>query len=98
MQSPATAAPTALARALLEATGTVRLQAGRGGSPGATPQAFGVPPPPQVCGEAQVPHEATVRGAPQLSVPVTAPQVLASRPQKAASVSGMQAMAVETEP
>src|SRR4029453_14042967 len=108
MQSPATAAPAALARAALVETGMVRLQVGSGGSPAGTPQALGTPPPPQVWGEAQrppeargavgpppppqvwgeaqLPHEATVRGAPQLSAPLTLPQLLARRPQKAASV------------
>ena len=33
-----------------------------------------VPPPPQVCGEVQVPHEETVREVPQLSLAVTEPQ------------------------
>src|SRR4029453_3969389 len=44
-----------------------------------------------VCGETQAPHELTVRGAPQLSVPETVPQFLPRREQKAASVSGVQA-------
>jgi hypothetical protein len=34
----------------------------------AQPHAFAVPPPPHVCGTVQRPHEATVRGFPQLSV------------------------------
>jgi hypothetical protein len=44
----------------------------------------------QVCGEAQVPHEATVRAVPQLSVPVKAPHVFPCRAQKVVSVSGAQ--------
>ena len=39
----------------------------------------------------QLPQLLTVRLAPQLSVPVTLPQFLASREQKAASLSGVQA-------
>jgi hypothetical protein len=49
-----------------------------------------VPAPPQVSGEVQVPHELTVRVAPQLSVPVTLPQFLPRRVQKAAFVSAVQ--------
>jgi hypothetical protein len=47
------------------------------------------PPPPQVCGAVQVPQLATVRGEPQLSRPVTVPQVLPSRAQNSASLSGV---------
>src|SRR5688572_7481758 len=54
------------------------------------PQVFGVPPPPHVWGDAHVPHELTVRGAPQLSVPVSVPHVAPSRAQNAALVSGVQ--------
>jgi hypothetical protein len=53
------------------------------------PQTLGVPPPPQVWGEVQVPQELTVREAPQLSVPVTEPQFLPRRVQKAVLVSGV---------
>ena len=42
----------------------------------------------------QVPHELTVRGAPQLSVPLTLPQFLPRRVQKAALLSGVQLAAV----
>jgi hypothetical protein len=56
------------------------------------PQTLGVPPPPQVCGAVQVPQEETVRGAPQLSVPETEPQVLPRRVQNWAFVSGVQAV------
>jgi hypothetical protein len=38
----------------------------------------------------QDPHEATVRAVPQLSAPETAPQLMPSRAQKAALVSGAQ--------
>src|SRR5687767_7560215 len=54
------------------------------------PQTLGVPAPPQVAGEVQVPHELTVRLTPQLSVPETEPQFLPSRLQKAVLVSGVQ--------
>ena len=54
------------------------------------PHTFGVPPPPQVWGAVHVPHELTVRGAPQLSVPVTLAAVSPSREQNAALVSGVQ--------
>ena len=54
------------------------------------PQAFGTPPPPQVCGEVQLPHELTVREVPQLSSAVTLPHAAPSRVQKAALVSGVQ--------
>src|SRR3954465_7078565 len=52
-------------------------------------QTLAVPPPPQVCGDTQLPHEA-VRATPQLSLAVTAPQFLASRVQKALSLSAVQ--------
>jgi hypothetical protein len=55
---------------------------------GVQSHAFAVPPPPQVCGAMHVPHDATVRDVPQLSVPVTLPQFLPSRVQNAAFVSG----------
>jgi len=38
----------------------------------------------------QVPHELTVRDAPQLSLPVTLPQFFPSREQNAAAPSGVQ--------
>src|SRR3954462_3570972 len=50
-------------------------------------QTLAVPPPPQVCGARQAPHELTVRETPQLSLAVTASQFLPRRAQKAASVS-----------
>jgi hypothetical protein len=54
------------------------------------PQTLAVPPPAQVCGEVQVPHEETVREVPQLSAAVTLPQFLPRREQNAASVSAVQ--------
>ena len=66
------------------------------------PQTLEVPPPPQVAGEVHVPHEATVRDVPQLSVAVRLPQFLPSREQNAASVSGVhdepQTLAVPAPP
>ena len=60
-----------------------------------------VPPPPQVCGEVQLPQVVT-RVAPQLSVALTAPQALPRRAQNAALDSelqgGTQAEAVQTFP
>jgi hypothetical protein len=56
----------------------------------AQPQTFAVPPPAQVCGAPHVPHEGTVRDAPQLSLAVTLPQFLPSREQKFASPSYAQ--------
>src|SRR5262245_39391878 len=56
-----------------------------------TPQTFAMPPPPHVCGEVHVPHDETVRVAPQLSAPVTAPQLLPRREQKLVSLSDVQA-------
>ena len=47
-------------------------------------------PAPQASPKAQLPQELTVRLIPQLSEPVTGPQFLASREQKAASLSGEQ--------
>ena len=44
----------------------------------------------QTWGEVQVPQELTVRGAPQLSVPLTVPQFLPRRVQKAVFDSGVQ--------
>jgi hypothetical protein len=48
----------------------------------------------QLCPDAHVPHEVTVRLVPQLSEPVTVPQVFPSREQNAASVSGVQVVVV----
>ena len=45
---------------------------------------------PQLVGATQVPQLATVRAAPQLSCPVTCPQVLPNLAQKATSGSGWQ--------
>jgi hypothetical protein len=55
-----------------------------------------VPPPPHMEGDVQVPHELTVRLAPQLSVPVTPPQLLPTREQNAASVSGVHVETPQT--
>src|SRR4051812_49622269 len=54
------------------------------------PQTFAAPPPPQVCGEVQVPHELTVREVPQLSLAVTEPQFLPRREQNVVLVSAVQ--------
>ena len=54
------------------------------------PQTLGVPPPPHVCGVGQLLPQISVRWVPQLSVPLTEPQFLPRREQKAASVSGVQ--------
>lgn len=62
------------------------------------PQTFAVPPPPQVWGKAQVPHEVTVRARPQLSVPLKAPHFFPRRSQKAASVSGGQPQTLAVPP
>ncbi len=43
-------------------------------------------------GEVQLPQEVTVRGAPQLSVPLTVPQFFSRRVQKAPFDSGVQAV------
>jgi hypothetical protein len=51
-----------------------------------------------VAGAVHVPHEATVRGLPQLSVLVTAPQVLLRRVQNAVSVSATQFTGPHTLP
>lgn len=53
------------------------------------PQTLGVPPPPQVSGAVQEPHEVTVRAALQLSVPLRLPQFFPRREQNAAFVSGV---------
>jgi hypothetical protein len=57
---------------------------------GAVPQTLAVPPPPHVCGAMHVPHDATVRGCAQLSVPETWPQFLPRLAQNAESLSGGQ--------
>jgi hypothetical protein len=55
------------------------------------PHTFAAPPPPHVTPvPEQAPHEATVRDAPQLSVPSTLPQFFPSRMQNAVSVSPVQ--------
>lgn len=46
---------------------------------------------PHTCGAPQFPQVVTVRGAPQLSVELRAPQFFPSRAQKALSDSGVQA-------
>jgi hypothetical protein len=51
-----------------------------------------VPPPPQVCGEVQVPQELTVREVPQLSLAVTEPQVLPRREQNAVLLSAVHVL------
>ncbi len=54
------------------------------------PHTLATPPPPHVWGLAQVPHDATERGLPQLSVPLTAPQLLPRRLQNAPFPSAEQ--------
>src|SRR4051812_478110 len=54
-----------------------------------SPQTLAVPLPPQVWGAAQVPQDATLRDAAQLSAPETMPQFLPRRVQKALSLSGV---------
>jgi hypothetical protein len=54
---------------------------------GEHPQTFIVPLPPHVRGEVQLPQE-TLRVAPQLSVPLTAPQFVPSAVHSWASDSG----------
>src|SRR5215471_16849354 len=49
-----------------------------------SPQTFGRPSPPHVSGATHVPHDATVREVPQLSLVVIRPQVFALRKQNAA--------------
>jgi hypothetical protein len=83
--APQLSAPDQLPQALPSREQNVGL------SSGVQPHTFGVPPPPQVTPvPLHVPHEATVRAAPQLSVPDQAPQALPNRLQKVASLSGMQ--------
>lgn len=57
---------------------------------GVQPHTLGVPPPPQVWDEEQVPQLVTVRVLPHESMPVTLPQFFPSRAQNAALVSGAQ--------
>ena len=52
------------------------------------PHTLAVPPPPQVLGETQEPHEVAVRARPQLSPPVTLSQSFPRRRQNSESVSG----------
>ena len=54
------------------------------------PHACSVPPPPQVSGAVQDPHD-SLRAAPQLSVASTVPQLAPRRAQKASLVSATQA-------
>jgi hypothetical protein len=67
-----------------------RLEQNVGSLSGVQPHTFAVPAPPQVCGVEHVPHEATVRPVPQLSVPITWPQFLPTREQNAVSLSAVQ--------
>jgi hypothetical protein len=53
------------------------------------PHTLAAPPPPQVWGATHPPQLATVRIDPQLSRAVTVPQVLPSRVQNSASLSGV---------
>jgi hypothetical protein len=58
---------------------------------GVQPHTFAVPPPPQLTPvPLHVPHDATVRGIPQLSFAATVPQFAPARAQNAVSVSGVQ--------
>jgi hypothetical protein len=57
---------------------------------GVQPQMLAVPPPPHVCGRVHAPHDATVRGALQLSVLVRLPQAAPLRVQNVASLSAVQ--------
>jgi hypothetical protein len=61
------------------------------------PHRFAVPPPAHVCGDVHVPHEVTVRAAPQLSFPDTVPQFFPTRVQNAASVSAVQPHTLATD-
>jgi hypothetical protein len=65
---------------------------------GVHPQTLVVPAPPHVCGIAHVPQLMTLRGAPQLSVPETAPQFLPSLAQKAVSLSCVQPQTLVVPP
>jgi hypothetical protein len=68
-------------------------------SSGVHPHTFVTPPPPhETPVPAHVPHETTLRVAPQLSAPVTAPQFLPTREQKAALASGVQPQTFVTPP
>ena len=60
-------------------------------------QTLGAEPPPQLWGAAQAPHEATVRLAPQLSVPATWPQFFPWRAQNAGLDSGVQPQTFASE-
>jgi hypothetical protein len=62
------------------------------------PHTFAVPPPPHVLGDEHVPHETTVRLAPQLSEAVTLPQFLPSLVQSATSVSAVQPQTLAAPP
>jgi hypothetical protein len=53
--------------------------------------------PPHVCGEAHVPHEATVRLVPQLSAAVRLPQFLPCLEQNVASLSAVQPHTLATD-
>jgi len=59
------------------------------------PHTLAVPPPPQVSGLVQDPHDA-VRVVPQLSFSVRLPQFLPRRLQNAPSVSGAHAVVTVT--
>ena len=61
------------------------------------PHTLAVPPPPQVCGEMQLPQLETVRVLPQLSVAVTFPQFFPNRWQKALFDSTLQGTQLEPE-
>lgn len=65
-----------------------RVQKAASGS-GVQPQTPAVPPPPHVCPAMHVPQTA-VRGLPQRSLALTAPQLLPCAAQNSASVSGTQ--------
>jgi hypothetical protein len=54
------------------------------------PHTFAIPPPPHVCGGAQVPQLGTVRATLQSSVPVTLPQFFWRREQNMVFVSPVQ--------
>jgi hypothetical protein len=56
---------------------------------GVQPQTFAVPPPAQVWGAVQAPHDVTVREAPQLSVVVRVPQFFVNSVHSAESETGV---------
>jgi hypothetical protein len=62
------------------------------------PHTLAVPPPPHVLGRAQVPHGLTVRGVPQLSVPVTSPQFFPSLEQNEVLDSAVQPQTLVVPP